>query len=183
MFRRFMVSFSRFMYGRNGIDRMFSGLCIVYFALWLCETLIGILTDWYTAYFVIRLLMLGLFGYMIFRFLSRNVDARRRENERYCNFVDRIFRKNRYSCGGYGQGGGFGGYGSNGGYGNYGQGSGNFGGKKVYSTPEKPTRDRKNYKYVKCKSCGATLRLKRRKGTHTATCPRCKENVRVRSFF
>lgn len=171
MFRRFMVSFSRFMYGRNGIDRMFSGLCIVYLVLWLCEGLIGVLTDWYTAYFVIRLLMLGLFGYMIFRFLSRNVDARRRENEWYCNLVDRLFRKNR------------GGYGSNGGYGNYGQGDGNFGGKKVYSTPEKPTRDRKNYKYVKCKSCGATLRLKRRKGTHTATCPRCKENVRVRSFF
>ena len=162
MFRRFMVSFSRFMYGRNGIDRMFSGLCIVYFALWLCETLIGILTDWYTTYFVIRLLMLGLFGYMIFRFLSRNVDARRRENEWYCNLVDRLFRKNR---------------------GGYGQGSGNFGGQKVYSTPEKPTRDRKNYKYVKCKNCGATLRLKRRKGTHTATCPCCKANVSVRSFF
>ena len=172
MFRRFMVSFSRFTYGRNGIDRMFSGLCIVYLALWLCEGIIGILTDWYTVYFVIRLLMLGLFGYMIFRFLSRNVDARRRENERYCNFVDRLFRKNR---GGYGQSSGFGGFGSNGGY--------DQRGKKVYYTPEKPTRDRKNYKYVKCKSCGSTLRLKRRKGTHTATCPRCKENVRVRSFF
>ena len=175
-----MVSFSRFMYGRNGIDRMFSGLCIVYLVLWLCEGLIGILTDWYTVYFVIRFLMLGLFVYMIFRFLSRNVDARRRENERYCNLVDRLFRKNRSSRGGYGSNGGFGGFGSNG---NFGQGGYDQRGKKVYSTPEKPTRDRKNYKYVKCKSCGATLRLKRRKGTHTATCPRCKENVRVRSFF
>lgn len=180
MFRRFMVSFSRFMYGRNGIDRMFSGLCIVYLVLWLCEGLIGILTDWYTVYFVIRFLMLGLFVYMIFRFLSRNVDARRRENERYCNLVDRLFRKNRSSRGGYGSNGGFGGFGSNG---NFGQGGYDQRGKKVYSTPEKPTRDRKNYKYVKCKNCGATLRLKRRKGTHIATCPRCKENVRVRSFF
>ena len=76
-----------------------------------------------------------------------------------------------------------GGQSGQGGYGNYGQGSGNFGGQKVYSTPEKPTRDRKNYKYVKCRNCGATLRLKRRKGTHTATCPCCKANVRVRSFF
>lgn len=167
MFRRFMVSFSRFMYGRNGVDRMMSGLCIGYFGLWICETLVGILTDWYTVYFIIRFLMLGLFGYIVFRFLSRNIEARRRENERYCNFTDRLFRKKRNSYGsGYSQGG----------YGNY-------SGKKVYSTPEKPTRDRKNFKYVKCKSCGATLRLKRRKGTHTATCPRCKAEVRVRSLF
>ena len=175
MFRRFMVSFSRFMYGRNGVDRMMSGLCVGYFALWIFETMVGILTDWYTFYFIIRFLMLCLFGYILFRFLSRNVEARRRENEHYCNFIDRFFRKNRNSYGG--------GCGNFGGSGGYGQNGSNNGGKKVYSTPEKPTRDRKNFKYVKCKNCGATLRLKRRKGTHTATCPRCKANVRVQSFF
>ena len=45
MFRRFMVSFSRFMYGRNGVDRMMSGLCVGYFALWIFETMVGILSD------------------------------------------------------------------------------------------------------------------------------------------
>ncbi len=167
MLRRFMVSFSRFMYGRNGADRMNRGLCGLYLALWVIETLVGILTDWYTVYFIIRYVMLGLFMYILFRFLSRNIESRRRENEKYCRFIDRLFAKKRNSySGSYG-----------------GRGYGANGGQRVYSTPEKPIRDRKNYKYVKCKGCGATLRLKRRRGSHTATCPRCRAEVKVRSLF
>ena len=155
MLNRFMVTLSRFMYGRYGVDRMFKGLAVLYLTAWVLSAVIGFFTDWYIVYYALRLIMTALFVWSFYRVLSRNVDARRRENQKYCAFVDKLFRKK--SSTGY----------------NY-----------VYeqkSAPKQP-RDNKTYKYVKC-SCGATLRLKRRKGTHTATCPRCGSNVKVRSLF
>lgn len=41
-------------------------------------------------------------------------------------------------------------------------------------------RDRK---YVRCPNCRATLRLPRRRGKHTATCPACGSAVPVRIWF
>ncbi len=155
MFNRFMVSLSRFMYGRYGTDRMFKGLAVLYLIIWVLSGIIGFFTDWYAVYYGLRFLMTALFVWSFYRVLSRNIDARRRENAKYCEIVDKLFRKK--SASGY----------------NY-----------VYEQkPKQPKpRNSKEYKYVKC-SCGATLRLKRRKGTHTATCPRCKSIVKVKSLF
>ena len=44
-------------------------------------------------------------------------------------------------------------------------------------------RDRKTSVYRKCPACGATLRLPRRKGKHTACCPKCKNRFEVRILF
>ncbi len=209
MFRRFLVSFSRFMYGRYGFDRMFRGLTVAYLVLWAAEMIIGIFTDWYTVYSLIRILMFALFVWMFFRVLSRNVDARRRENERYCAIVDRIkgrsgnyggrssggyggSRQNRYGGNRYGNnpynnpyGGQSNPYGGNHYGGQYAQNGNPYtnGDSRVEYRRPKPKTDRKTHKYVKCKNCGATLRLKRRKGTHTATCPKCKGIVKVRSLW
>ena len=41
-------------------------------------------------------------------------------------------------------------------------------------------RDRKTHVYRKCKHCKAVLRLPKRKGKHTTTCPRCGRLLKVR---
>lgn len=39
----------------------------------------------------------------------------------------------------------------------------------------------KSHKYIKCKTCGAQLRVRREKGKHTVKCPKCggKFDVRI----
>lgn len=37
--------------------------------------------------------------------------------------------------------------------------------------------------YVKCRTCGAVLRLPRRRGKHTSICPGCGTRVTVRCLF
>lgn len=159
MFGRFMVTLSRFMYGRYGVDQMFRGLSVVYLILWAVRLVIGVLTDWYTLYYILQIVMIAMFVWLFFRVFSRNIDARRRENEKYCAFVNKIGIKKNTSY-------------------NYAQGS-------TYAPKSNPKTayDKKLYKYAKCRSCGATLRLRRRRGTHTATCPRCGNNVKVRSLW
>ena len=44
-------------------------------------------------------------------------------------------------------------------------------------------RDRKTVVYRKCPACGSTLRLPRRKGKHTACCPKCRNRFSVRILF
>lgn len=41
-------------------------------------------------------------------------------------------------------------------------------------------RDRKTHVYRKCKHCKAVLRLPKRKGKHSTTCPRCARILKVR---
>lgn len=40
-------------------------------------------------------------------------------------------------------------------------------------------RDRKYYVYRTCPECGAVLRLRRKRGEHTLTCPRCEESFDI----
>ena len=35
-------------------------------------------------------------------------------------------------------------------------------------------KERKDYRYRKCPSCKATLRVKNKKGVHTVRCPKCR---------
>ncbi|MBQ8208889.1 MAG: hypothetical protein IJZ89_09185 [Clostridia bacterium] len=41
-------------------------------------------------------------------------------------------------------------------------------------------RDRKTHVYRKCPTCGAVLRLPKKKGIHTARCPGCSNNFEVK---
>lgn len=38
------------------------------------------------------------------------------------------------------------------------------------------------HKYIKCKSCGATLRVKNQPGKHTVKCPKCGGSFETRIF-
>lgn len=40
-------------------------------------------------------------------------------------------------------------------------------------------RDRKTHRYIKCRYCKATLRVKRNKGKHTVRCPKCRQEFSV----
>ncbi len=59
--------------------------------------------------------------------------------------------------------------------------------KKVYDPVKrwvllqiKKIRERKDFKYIKCPACKATLRVKRQKGRHGVRCPKCRGEFQVK---
>lgn len=46
--------------------------------------------------------------------------------------------------------------------------------KRKFQKKTKQWKDRKTYKYYKCKSCGQTIRVPKGKGKIQITCPKCK---------
>lgn len=92
MFRRFNGWFARFMYGRYGSDQ----LNVVLLVLGLAISLAGSFSrlPW------LAYLSWVPFFAVIFRMFSRNISARRRENQRFVGFFSRLRdRDNRYfSC-------------------------------------------------------------------------------------
>jgi len=71
----FLNKLQRFLYGRNGLDRFSIALAVFYF-----------ITSIICSFFknpIIRLIPLLPLGYLVFRFLSKNLTARRRENDWY----------------------------------------------------------------------------------------------------
>ena len=84
-FLKIKYAFGRFMYGRNGNDGLCLVLMWVYLALWLASVILSILSLT-IAQFVTSLLQLVVVGLWLFRVLSRNVAARRRECDRFFGF-------------------------------------------------------------------------------------------------
>lgn len=52
--------------------------------------------------------------------------------------------------------------------------------KNFFVLTFKKIRDRKDYRYIKCPSCKATLRVKNQKGMHTVRCPKCRNEFKVK---
>ena len=84
----------RFMYGRNGSDKLGNFLAWTYFALVLIYTIVSLF--WKNAIFEVFNLIasLTLLYFVFFRMFSKNLAKRRRENERFCNFFK--LRKNKF---------------------------------------------------------------------------------------
>ncbi len=51
--------------------------------------------------------------------------------------------------------------------------------KNFFILQKNKIRDFKSYRYKKCPYCKATLRLPKRKGTHSVICPRCARRFDV----
>ena len=166
MFRRFLYSLQRFMMGRNGFDRITKYLLIPYCAFVFLGTVLTKVTQSGFVYIFFELLIYATLAYAIFRVLSRNVEARRNECEKFDAFLEKLGRKKKSS--GWGQP-----------YTTY-----NYNDYNTYTPPQKPSKPKsdKNTKYVTCKNCKAVLRLKRRRGIHTAVCPKCGKDVKVISL-
>jgi len=83
---KFKSKIYRFMYGRYGGDTLNKVLIWVY-AIWiiLCSV-IALFTDsiWFSLFYWVS--TLGLVIWIFSRMFSRNIAARRRENERFCGF-------------------------------------------------------------------------------------------------
>lgn len=102
---------------------------------------------------IIYLLQTVCFVLYLFRFFSSNHFARRNENDRFMKIFNRIPFKN--------------------GYNDYNTVNTNG----YYSNQKKDP----GYKYFKCPSCAAKLRVPRNKGKITITCPKCRTSFKGKS--
>ncbi len=135
---RFTDRLRRFFYGRYGIDALYYALFVSFLLIWVVRIFVKSIA----ADIILYLIEAALIIFMIYRVFSRNITARRRENEWFLG----IFRSIR-----------------------------NF-----FILQKNRLRDIKKLRYRRCPGCGAILRLPPKKGTHTAKCPRCKKEFRVR---
>ena len=129
-----------FMQGRYGPDDLYKGCLILYLIL----LVLNIFIRSATASHIISCLLTLLVIWVFFRFFSKNISARQRENAKYLILKNKV--KNSFGI---------------------------F--KKRFSD--------KNHVYRKCPSCKATLRFPRKKGTHDAVCPKCKNKIKVKVIF
>ena len=86
MIRRKLAAFMYGRYGSYGIDSLNLFLVITGFVLYVA----GMIVRGRTASFVIFLVQTALYVGFIFRFLSKNIAARRKENERFRSLWSRV---------------------------------------------------------------------------------------------
>lgn len=146
----------RFMDGRYGPDQLTIGLLGLYLLVWLIERLFG----WY----FLMLLTAAIVIYAFFRILSRNLEKRRAENEKFLLFYQwakSLFqgRKNKFT----------------------GSMSKKAGAIKDFSIPIKEKTEtiqqriteRKTHKRFHCPNCSQELRVPKGKGKIKIHCPKC----------
>ena len=92
MFRKMNLWLARFMYGRYGSDKLNMVLLITGLVISLVSSFSGVFLLGYLSWIP--------FFIVLFRMFSKNIPARRRENQRFVNFLARLKdRENRYfSC-------------------------------------------------------------------------------------
>lgn len=144
-----------FMKGRYGGDQLTNVLGIAGMAV----TLIGSVIDvpW------LKWLGLAVVVVALLRALSKNLDARRRENEAWLQLTGKLPWK---------------------------QGRAHGGSKphpskedlkRQMKTAKQMWKDRKTKAFLKCPTCGTTLAVPRGKGKLVVTCPKCRTRMETRS--
>ncbi len=90
MGNKFRNKMARFLYGRYGADNLYNALFVIELILLFAGTVLNILANIQPILAVISivfyLLSLGILVWTMFRFFSRNIAARRRENEAWLRF-------------------------------------------------------------------------------------------------
>ena len=85
----------RFFYGRYGTDTLNKTLLFVYIALVLVYSVVSMFVDFGAIFMLIyTLLSISLVLWIFSRMFSRKIDARRRENEKFCGFFR--LRRNKF---------------------------------------------------------------------------------------
>lgn len=86
--------FYRFMYGRYGTDTLSMVLLYVYFAFVLICTIVSIFVRslWFSLFYYV--IASALVVWMFSRMFSKNIVARKRENDKFCGFFR--LRKNKF---------------------------------------------------------------------------------------
>ncbi len=97
MLNRFRNAISRFLYGRYGADNLYNALFVLELILLFAATVLNIfgtvkpVLAWISIGFYV--LAIGLIAWSIFRFFSRNIQKRRRENEAWLRFKGKFRKK------------------------------------------------------------------------------------------
>lgn len=91
---KFKNKLYRFMYGRYGTDTLSTVLLYVYFAFVLICTVVSIFVRalWFSIFYYV--VATALVVWMLSRMFSRNIAARKRENDKFCGFFK--LRKNKF---------------------------------------------------------------------------------------
>lgn len=142
-----------FMKDRYGVDDLTTVMGIA--GMVVC--VIGSLASW-------RVLMwLGLIVVVlaVVRALSKNIDARSRENDKWHELTAKLPISGK------------------GGSGRTAAAGGDF--KRQARTAQKMWKDRKVKAFLKCPTCGTTLAVPKGKGKLIVTCPKCKTRMETRS--
>lgn len=154
-----MEKLARFLMGRNGPDSLYTAILVTELVLMVVNLFLG---SW-----ILSLLIWALLFWGIFRVFSRNLPARRRENQIWL----KIWKKITFGKGPVRNHNAYGSYGY--GYGGYGQ---------SYSPPpkKKKLKTDRHHCFRICPQCKANIRLPKKRGSHTVVCPRCKCRFEVR---
>lgn len=151
----------KFMQGRYGFDQLGQALSVSVVVMWIFSILCGVLANmlrlvwiaWLST--ILNWVGLILLVLMLFRMLSRNADARRRENEAFLRRRTRRAERKRASS------------------------------KDISSKGKGKTKDKANadagYKYLSCSFCGQQMRVPAGKGKIAVKCPSCGEKTIVQS--
>ena len=91
---RLALNFQRFMQGRYGTDRLHRVLSWVYLAILIISIFIARSAD-IKVYYAVLLLGLAVLVFSFFRVFSKNIEKRRKENERWLAFENRIKKRFR----------------------------------------------------------------------------------------
>ncbi len=132
--QRLKAALSRWMIGRYGIDELYRFHLYILLALLILQ----VITKWSWLSIAIWFLLI----YALFRIFSRNIMARRLENQKYLKVRNGFLGE-------------------------------------IQLTRDK-FRDRKTRVYRKCPQCKAVIRLPKKKGRHSVTCPRCQHTFQVK---
>lgn len=132
------------MQGRYGGDNFGRFLIVLYFLLFIFNTIALNVIGSATLSFIVSTVAFAVIAYGIFRMLSRDYYKRQNENQKYLRI------KNAFTG--------------------------------VFRVAFKQIRDPK-HKYVRCRVCGAVIRFPRKKGAHTANCPKCRADMKVKVTF
>lgn len=122
--------FARFMYGRYGSDNFSRFLSLIAIIILIVAMFLSDI-----ARSILFAIALALVIYEYFRFFSRNISERSKENAKYLSIKQRI--------------------------------------KAWYNMRRDMWRQRKEYKFFRCPSCKAVLRVPRGKGRIRIVCTKC----------
>ena len=91
---KFSQKLARFLYGRYGSDTLNKVLLIIYAVLVVAFTVLSFFfNEWWLSLLYFALSMTLIFV-MFFRMFSRNIQKRRRENDKFCGFFK--LRRNKF---------------------------------------------------------------------------------------
>ena len=78
------VKLRAFMAGRNGIDKLSYGLLVIYCIIAAVKMFLRAL---YVPYIIISILQYIFLGYIIYRIMSKNIQKRYKENDKFEHFI------------------------------------------------------------------------------------------------